>query len=354
VIVLVVVLVALVGALALVAIHARERARALEQASRDFRRTVTRLGEAIGASEDRDAFVPLVLEAAMAAVRADAGVLWFDLGPVFDPRLSIGIHPGRLSSRDGLVPTVAGSGVAARWPGGPRPADGEPACATAMAVPLQARGRIYAVLALYRQRGTFSDEELDDVHGLSRQASTAIQATYDHEDARRLSLTDGLTGLWNRRQFELRAAQELERSARFGERFAVVLTDLDGFKAVNDTYGHLAGDAVLVETARRLVTHTREVDLVARFGGEEFVLLLPQTDAAGAGKVAEKVRLEVAAEPVDTDAGPVGISLSAGIACHPADGATIEALLAAADGALYEAKAAGKNRVHHARDPGAA
>jgi diguanylate cyclase (GGDEF)-like protein len=346
--------VVLVATLGVVAVRAQQRANRLEQSGRDFRRTVTRLGEAIGASVDREAFVPLMVEAAMAAVRADAAVLWFDLGPVLDARLSIGDHPARLTVREGLVPSVAGGGPPARWPGGPAPAKGEPACATALAVPLHARGRLYAVLALYRRRGAFTAEELEDVHGLARQASTAIQATYDHEDARRLSLTDGLTGLWNRRQFEMRAAQELERSARFGERFAVVLADLDAFKAVNDTYGHLAGDAVLIETARRLVTHTREVDLVARFGGEEFVLLLPQTDAAGAWNVAEKVRAEVAAAPVDTDQGPLQISLSAGVACHPADGATIEALLAAADEALYEAKAAGKNRVHPASDPGAA
>jgi diguanylate cyclase (GGDEF)-like protein len=344
----------LVAALAVVAARAQARAGRLEQAGRDFRRAVARLGEAIGASEDREAFVPLVLEAAMAAVRADAGVLWFDLGPVLDPRLSVGVQAERVSAREGLVPSVAANGMPGRWPDGPAPASGEPPCATALAVPLLARGRLYAVLSLYRRTGAFSADELDDVVGLARQASTAIQATYDHEDARRQSLTDGLTGLWNRRQFELRAAQELERSARFGERFAVVLADLDDFKGVNDTFGHLAGDAVLVETARRLVTHTREVDLVARFGGEEFVLLLPQTDPAGAWNVAEKVRTEVAAQPVETDQGPLEVSFSAGVASHPQDGATIEALLAAADQALYEAKAAGKNRVHPARDHGAA
>lgn len=343
-------MVAVAGA-AVVAVRAHRRAAELERAGADFRRAVARLGEAIGASEDREAFVPIVLEAAVAAVRADVGVLWLDRGPSIDPRLVVGGEAARITAHDGLVRSVADGGPPVRWPGGgPAPADGEPRGATSgLAVPLRARGRLYAVLALYRRSDAFSERDLEDVNGLARQASTAIDATYDHEDARRLSLTDGLTGLWNRRQFELRAAQEIERAARFGERFALVLTDLDGFKGINDVHGHLAGDAVLVETAKRMVAQTREVDLVARFGGEEFVLLLPQTDPAGALLVAEKVRTELAAVPVDTDTGPLPVTLSAGVACHPEDGATIDALLAAADEALYAAKAAGKNRVHQAR-----
>jgi diguanylate cyclase (GGDEF)-like protein len=195
---------------------------------------------------------------------------------------------------------------------------------TALAVPVRARGRLDGVLSLYRGSGApFGDDELDDTVGLARQAGAAIDTTYLHDEARRLSLTDGLTSLWNRRQFELRAAQELERAVRFRERFSVVIVDLDDFKRVNDSHGHLVGDAVLIETAQRLVAATREVDTVARFGGEEFVLLLPQTDALGAVRVAEKVREEVAAKPVETDAGALPVTLSAGVACHPDDGTSI-------------------------------
>lgn len=334
-----------VAGLAVVAIRAQRRAGELARAGRDVRRAVSLLGDAIGASEDREAFVPIILEAAMATVHADTAVLWLDRGPSIDPRLVLGGSAERIAGRDGLTPSVADGGAPVRWPGGPAPASGEPRSGTALAVPLHARGRLYAVLSLYRMSGRFTDRDVEDVNGLARQASAAIDLTYDHDDAKRLSLTDGLTGLWNRRQFELRAAQELERASRFGERFAVVLADLDDFKAVNDVFGHLAGDAVLVETAKRLVIHTREVDLVARFGGEEFVLLLPQTDPAGAVRVAEKVREEVADALLDTGVGPMSVTLSAGVACHPDDGHTIEALLRAADAALYAAKAAGKNRV---------
>jgi two-component system cell cycle response regulator len=213
---------------------------------------------------------------------------------------------------------------------------------------LTAQGRELGTLVALGDPARFDAAAAHDLAALARQAGAALDTMRLHEEAKRLALTDGLTGLWNRRQLDLRVGQELERAARFGERFSLVLVDLDDFKAVNDTHGHPVGDAVLVEVAQRLVTHTREVDVVARFGGEEFVLLLPQTDLEGACRVADKVRDEVAAVPVETDGLSVAISLSAGVACHPRHGATAAALLAAADEALYRAKHTGKNRVQAA------
>ncbi|MGI8758761.1 MAG: GGDEF domain-containing protein, partial [Acidimicrobiales bacterium] len=105
------------------------------------------------------------------------------------------------------------------------------------------------------------------------------------------------------------------------------------------------GDAVLVEMANRLAGSTRQVDLVARYGGDEFVLLLPRTDRAGALEVTEKVRAAVTDTPVRTDAGPLELTVSLGVACHPEHGTTVGALVAAADAALYRAKRSGKNRV---------
>jgi diguanylate cyclase (GGDEF)-like protein len=333
----------------------------LERSRQEFRRSFVRLGDALGASDDREQLVRVALDAALALTAADTALFWIDRGPSIDALAGSGVggdEARRVPRGEGLVGQVAASAQAASWSAGPSPLAGaEPQAVTALAVPVLARQRLYGVLSLYRSSGApFGDGELDDVVGLARQAGAAIDTTYLHDEARRLSLTDGLTSLWNRRQFELRAAQELERAVRFRERFSLVIVDLDDFKAVNDTHGHLIGDAVLIETAQRLVDQTREVDTVARFGGEEFVLLLPQTDAAGAVRVAEKVRDEVAANPVITDAGALPVTLSAGVACHPDDGASIEALLGAADEALYAAKAAGKNRVVHAdvHEPGAA
>jgi diguanylate cyclase (GGDEF)-like protein len=345
---------ALAGAVAvLLTRRAEDYAVELERSRQEFRRSLVRLGDALGASDNREELVRVTLDAALGLTAADTAVFWVDLGPSVDARAGCGVGGAdkrRVPRGEGLVGRVTASGEAACWGSGPSPlAEQEPAGVTALAVPVRARGRLYGVVSLYRRQGPmFGDGELDDVVGLARQAGAAIDATYLNEEARRLSLTDGLTSLWNRRQFELRAAQELERAVRFRERFSVVIVDLDDFKSVNDTHGHLVGDAVLIETAQRLVAQTREVDTVARFGGEEFVLLLPQTDLLGAVRVAEKVRAEVAAKPVVTDAGALPVTLSAGVACHPDDGASIEALLGAADEALYAAKAAGKNRVVHA------
>lgn len=328
-----------------------EYAGALERSRQEFRDALARLGDALGASDDRQALVGVLLDASLAMSGGDTAVFWQVRAARLHPDVIRGVAADLtpLDLGEGLAGATYAEGRPRSWRGGPSPlAPGEGLAVSGLAVPVRARQRLYGVLALYRRAGApFGEDDLDDVVGLSGQAATAIDATFLHEEARRQSLTDGLTSLWNRRQFELRAAQELERATRFGERFAVVLLDLDGFKAINDTHGHLVGDAVLVEVAQRLETNTREVDTVARFGGEEFVLLLPQTDVAGALQAAEKVRAAVAARPVETDAGPLPVTLSAGVACHPGDGPSVEVLLGVADEGLYAAKAAGKNRVVH-------
>jgi diguanylate cyclase (GGDEF)-like protein len=167
-------------------------------------------------------------------------------------------------------------------------------------------------------------------------------------EASRLSVTDGLTSVSNRRLFDLRAAEAVQRGIRFGEPFSLVLVDLDDFKRVNDRLGHQTGDAVLVELATRFAHTIRAVDLVARFGGEEFVFLLPKTTSLGAVTLAEKVRI-VAAQPVTCEGHSIAVTVSAGVACYPEHGMTVEEVVAAADAALYQAKAAGKDRVERAK-----
>jgi diguanylate cyclase (GGDEF)-like protein len=343
------------GAGVLVARNAVAERNVLRRTHDEFRSAVIRVGDAMGAAGDRESLVRVLLDTVRTLVGAETAVFWIDRGPSVDARAGSGVggdETRRVASGGGLVGAVAATSEPVRWPPGPPvPAPEEPQTSAAMAVPIRARGRLYGVVSLYRNGKPFDVGELEDVVGLSHQAGDAIDLSYLHDETRRLSLTDGLTGLWNRRQFELRAAQELERAARFGERFSVVLVDLDDFKAVNDRYGHLVGDAVLIETARRLVTHTRDVDTVARYGGEEFVLLLPQTDSFGAMNVADKVREELARAPIDTEAGPITITLSAGVAYHPQHGEGMDSLLSAADTALYAAKASGKNQVVSAELP---
>jgi diguanylate cyclase (GGDEF)-like protein len=168
-----------------------------------------------------------------------------------------------------------------------------------------------------------------------------------HEEAERLSLTDPLTGLWNYRSLRQSIRREVERASRFGHVLAALALDLDRFKEVNDTYGHAAGDAVLAEFARRIRAEVREVDLAFRQGGEEFVVLLPETDARGAAIVAERLGAAVRATPivVDTHLAPlsVSVSVSIGIAVFPDHATTAQQVLDAADDALYAAKAAGRD-----------
>jgi diguanylate cyclase (GGDEF)-like protein len=157
----------------------------------------------------------------------------------------------------------------------------------------------------------------------------------------RLSVTDALTGLYNRRHLMGTLANEVQRSRRLRRTFSVLLADVDHFKAYNDTHGHLAGDAALVKTAEILRKMTRAVDSVARYGGEEFVVMLLETTIGTAAIVAERIRARVAAE----EFGGGKMTVSIGAAEYPSHGDTPEELIAGADRAMYLAKAAGRDRV---------
>jgi diguanylate cyclase (GGDEF)-like protein len=163
----------------------------------------------------------------------------------------------------------------------------------------------------------------------------------------RLARTDSLTQLTNRRTFIALAERELVRARRYRTPLAVVLCDLDHFKRINDTRGHQAGDRVLVHAARTLTQAVRDVDTVARWGGEEFALLLPETDLQGAREVAERCARLLAGATIDLGEGePVGVTGSFGVAAGPdGDDAGLDALIRRADDALYRAKDAGRNRV---------
>ena len=176
----------------------------------------------------------------------------------------------------------------------------------------------------------------------------ALRAAY--QQAREDSLTDPLTGLLSRRGIEDLLTREIRRAGRYGHWLTVAMADVDHFKAINDTYGHLVGDQVLRQVAEALVRHLRQgVDVVARYGGEEFVIVLCETDLAGALVASERLRASVQELPAAglEGAGPVTISI--GVGAHPPQALRPDTqprdLIAAADAKLYEAKAAGRNRV---------
>jgi two-component system cell cycle response regulator len=162
-----------------------------------------------------------------------------------------------------------------------------------------------------------------------------------------LAHTDPLTDLLNRRALASQLQNEIERVRRYDAPLSVLMLDLDHFKTVNDTYGHLVGDSVLAEFGRVLQRGTRTVDIVARYGGEEFVVALPETNYEGAMAYAERLRERIEAHPFrSASAQPVSLTASIGIATFPAPGVDgFETLLASADAALYRAKQDGRNRV---------
>jgi diguanylate cyclase (GGDEF)-like protein len=161
----------------------------------------------------------------------------------------------------------------------------------------------------------------------------------------RLAETDALTGLTNRRHFLELAARELARSRRYGSPMSLVLVDLDHFKRVNDKYGHLVGDQVLTAAAHALASGLREIDVIARHGGEEFAVLLPETDLAGAREVAERSCRRLAEAVTIVDGTEVRITASMGVASATAGAASLDDLLGRADRAMYGAKRAGRDRV---------
>lgn len=183
-------------------------------------------------------------------------------------------------------------------------------------------------------------------------ASFALENAVNRARLRRSGFTDVLTGRHNRRYLQVRLGEELARARRDGSTLVCLMIDIDHFKRVNDSYGHLAGDEVICEFAQRVESEVRASDVAARYGGEEFVVLLPNTDADAGALLAERIRRSISNPPIDLGrAGSVPITASIGIASITPDRAhedlkTVgEALIARADVALYEAKAAGRDRV---------
>ena len=160
---------------------------------------------------------------------------------------------------------------------------------------------------------------------------------------KQLAYLDGLTGIFNRRFFELRIVEEIERAERFGTGMAVVMVDIDQFKRLNDEFGHLLGDEVLRQVSSIFHQQLRKIDVLCRYGGEEFAILLCQTNAVHALGVAEKLRKSV--EGWQFPGVPQRVTISAGTANYSEHGTTRDELVRAADQALYAAKQAGRNRI---------
>jgi diguanylate cyclase (GGDEF)-like protein len=216
--------------------------------------------------------------------------------------------------------------------------------ASRMSIPLISFGQTLGVLTLHSsQPNAFRESELQSLESVADICASSIQNAHYLERVKQLAYLDGLTGIFNRRFFELRIAEEIERARRHSMSLAVVMTDIDQFKKLNDEFGHLLGDEVLRQVSSLFHQQLRKMDVVCRYGGEEFAILLIQTNAQHAMGVAEKLRRMV--ESWQFPGVPRMVTISAGVAAFPEHGASRDEIVRAADTALYAAKQAGRNRV---------
>lgn len=194
---------------------------------------------------------------------------------------------------------------------------------------------------------SFRLTDLDLFQAVANQVAAALENAQLYQRTKELSTRDDLTGLFNRRHFFENLEKEVQRARRYQRVFSLLMLDLDDFKGYNDTYGHLKGDEVLKDVARLILANTRRADVVARFGGEEFVVLLPEINAQGAAVVADKVRIAVEGHPFPGRHSQPGgaLTVTLGLASYPADSEDALELVDLADRALYAGKQQGGNRV---------
>ncbi|MDX6467384.1 MAG: hypothetical protein QOI27_2424 [Gaiellaceae bacterium] len=271
-----------------------------------LRDAIARFGEALAASHDVGQLLRVIVEAAVEATGATGATLVADGGDV--------VETGNLQ------------------------AEGE-----RLELPITAGRESFGTLTLVGEH--FSIEQRMTASSLASHAAIALENARLHRIVERQALVDGLTGVANRRHCEEALTSEIARADRLGTPLTLVLADLDDFKAINDEHGHAAGDEVLREFAAVLRATLRDSDLAGRWGGEEFLLLLPGADAVGGAQLADRVRASLAERSfLGHEGAVVSVTCSFGVAQHQAGGDERE-LFAAADRALYRAKREGKNRV---------
>ena len=309
--------------------------------------SVSRIGEAFASGLDREALLDVMIETTVGACDAEYGIVALsgrdgaeaETGTATDEMRDVALEAERAALRGGEGVRGDREGTfALSAPLGRMGAEGDPVGAMTVA----------------RAGRAFSTSEADVFYYLVGQAGASVENVALHELVSEQAVTDELTGLPNNRAFRDSIAKEAARAARFRHDLSLLILDIDDFKQVNDTYGHLQGDAVLRTIGKILDAESRGIDEPARYGGEEFVMALPETGAEGASELGERIRAAIAAEPVplvDGD-GEITVTASFGAATMPAVGRGVTELIAAADGALYEAKRAGKNRVMVAKGNG--
>ena len=320
----------------------------LERQRREIESSVNRIGEAFASGLDPQALLEILIETAVGACDAEYGLV------ALSGRVGAEAESGTANDEIRDVALAAERGALRRG----EAVRGEREGTFALSAPL---GRIgsdrepVGAMTVARTGRAFSASEQNVFYYLAGQAAASIENVALHEMVTEQAITDELTGLPNTRAFRDSIEKEAARAARFRHDLSLLMLDIDDFKEVNDTYGHLQGDAVLRAVGRILGAESRGIDEPARYGGEEFVVALPETGPEGALELGERIRALIAEEKVARvdGKGEISVTASFGAATMPGAGQDAIELIAAADAALYEAKRTGKNRVVVAEGNGA-
>ncbi len=211
----------------------------------------------------------------------------------------------------------------------------------------------YTILPLKINRGIVGylvahgirPQDQDKYHILAQQFILGIKRAILYQRVQELAITDGLTGVFTRRHYLGRLEEELSYAKKFNQHFSFLMIDIDHFKRYNDTYGHLVGDAILREISRVIKDNLRQIDLIGRYGGEEFSIILTQTDKGGAKFVAERIRQAVENKLIKVYDEDLKATVSIGVAVFPDDAKEMQDLIEKSDEALYKAKESGRNRI---------
>ncbi|HET9074001.1 MAG TPA: diguanylate cyclase [Solirubrobacteraceae bacterium] len=318
---------------------------ALDAERRRLHDAIRRTGDTFASGRDRSQLEAITLETALSGVEGGFGRItrredddaplavtqtagaWRDAGELIVAAEAEALNPGPFGEADAGEVHV----MAARMGLTPR------------------RQLAYGTLAIGRHGAPFTEEDRTLFRSLAAQAWRALDNVRLHDEADRKATTDLLTGLVNHGEFQAVLSREMEDGRRYGYPVGLILFDLDNFKSVNDTHGHLQGDAVLRAVARVLSGSIREGDTAARYGGEELALILPHTDLEGSYAIAERVRSQIAELVIPMVEGEATLQVTASVGVSALGGGPKEQLIAEADSALYTAKRTGKNRVVQAQ-----
>jgi diguanylate cyclase (GGDEF)-like protein/PAS domain S-box-containing protein len=341
-----------------------ERVRLFEDANRraELLATVNRIGLAITAGLDQDTVLRTLHEQVQQVAQPD--LFFIALYDEENQRLNIPLFyedgayqssPLELQKLTGLTGHVIRNGICMHIPDVLHPDFELPVemaiisrqqVCTYVGVPLIFRDRVVGAISMQNYRpNAYTSDQIRLLETIATQATIALENSRLFAQMESLAMTDTLTGIFNRRQFMAMGVIELERSLRYHKKMSAVMIDIDHFKKVNDTYGHIAGDHFLKEIAGLLKRSLRSMDILGRYGGEEFAIIMPETSLEEAQKAAERMRILVEGKQIFIEQAPVGVTASFGVTALNPDTKDLQVLLEQADRAMYAAKQAGRNRV---------